>query len=460
MRWRSRGSAGTWTACRWRSSSRRPRRGCCRCSARRRARPPLRTAGRPPPRGLAPTHARGLDQLVLRPASPRGAGRAGQALGVPGGVRPGGSNRRDRARRRGGRPCGPAPADRAGRQVAGVGPARAARAATGCWSRSATTPRTAWRNAANVLRHVMPTSTTWYAVSAGDLRAVVGAASRAARDRGTARGTRGRPHRSGPRAGVRADRRCRRPALVVVRHPPGQRHLPRTPVRPAEAARRGPRPSPAHDRASMVIAFLASGGRPVEADELSDATLAAARELDDDLVLLAALLATCHARTWTGRGGLDLPREAWALALDHRDDLGRGHHRRRRALRGRLALPPRSGDGRARCAAGGGRRGPAGRRLAPGGHGRHLRGRRGVPAAPAARGGAKLVEETRALVPEHAPRLRSLVCSLPATIVALFTGHSTRRGGPAPKALRWLARSAAARTPSTPPAERSVAARG
>jgi predicted ATPase/DNA-binding CsgD family transcriptional regulator len=174
---------------------------------------------------------------------------------------------------------------------------------------------------------------------------------------------------------------------------------------------------------SMVIAFLTSGGRPVEADQLSDDTLAAARDLDDELVLLAALLATCHARTWTGRGGLDLPREAWALALAHRDDWGEATT----AAAGLYAGVSLSHLGA----------GPEGLEvlLAAVDEARrasdwHLAAMAGTYAA--AEGfrlplppeeARQLVEETRALVPEHAPRLRSPHCSLPATIVALFTGR-------------------------------------
>jgi predicted ATPase/DNA-binding CsgD family transcriptional regulator len=173
--------------------------------------------------------------------------------------------------------------------------------------------------------------------------------------------------------------------------------------------------------ASMVIAFLASGGRPVEADGMSDATLAAARELDDDLVLLAALLATGHARAWTGRGGLDIPREAWALALDHRQTWGEATV----ATAGLYA-------GAAISHLGGGREGldvlltavDAARTAGD----RHLAT---MAATYAAAEGVRLllpVEETRRLVqlarelvPENTPHLRSLVCSLPATMFAVLT---------------------------------------
>jgi predicted ATPase/DNA-binding CsgD family transcriptional regulator len=175
--------------------------------------------------------------------------------------------------------------------------------------------------------------------------------------------------------------------------------------------------------ASMLIAFLTSGGRPVEADELSDATLAAARELGDELVLLAALLAVCHARTWTGRGGLDLPREAWTLALAHRDAWGDATV----ALAGLYA-------GVSLSHVGGGREGldlllaavDAGRSAGDW----HLASMAGTYAA--AEGfrlplppeeARQLVEMARALTPERAPRLLSPLCSLPATIVALFTGQ-------------------------------------
>jgi predicted ATPase/DNA-binding CsgD family transcriptional regulator len=175
--------------------------------------------------------------------------------------------------------------------------------------------------------------------------------------------------------------------------------------------------------ASMVIAFLTSGGRPVEADELSDITLAAARELDDELVLLAALLAACQARTWTGRGGLDLPREAWALALEHRDTWGDATV----ALAGLYA-------GVSLSHVGGGREGldvlmaavDAGRNAGDW----HLAAMAATYAA--AEGfrlplppdeARQLVEMARALTPERAPRLRSHLSSLPATIVALFTGQ-------------------------------------
>jgi predicted ATPase/DNA-binding CsgD family transcriptional regulator len=175
--------------------------------------------------------------------------------------------------------------------------------------------------------------------------------------------------------------------------------------------------------ATMVITFLTSSGRPVEADQLSDATLAAARQLDDDLVLLAALLATCHARTWTGRGGLDLPREAWSLALDHRADWGDATV----AVAGLFA-------GVSLSHVGGGREGldvllaavDAGQSAGD----RHLASMAGTYAA--AEGfrlplppdeARQLVEMTRALVPEHAPRLLSPLCSLPGTLVALYTGH-------------------------------------
>lgn len=173
--------------------------------------------------------------------------------------------------------------------------------------------------------------------------------------------------------------------------------------------------------AAMVIAFLGSGGRPVEADELSDRTVAAARELDDDLLLLGALVAACQARTWSGRGGLDIPREAWSLALERREDWGDATV----AVAGLYA-------GISIAHVGGGREGfdvlLAAVEAARAAGDRHLATMAATYAAAEAcrlllplEQARKLVETARGLAPANSPRLRSLICSLPATVFGVFT---------------------------------------